>query len=47
MAYCSTHRRDVKFIPYAILIENPERKKPLGRSKLRRHDNIRKDLRKI
>jgi hypothetical protein len=32
---------------YRILVETPERKKPLGRPRLRWEDNIRMDLREI
>jgi hypothetical protein len=42
---CSTHWRDEN--AYRILVRKPEGKKPLGRPRHRREDNIRMDLREI
>ena len=32
---------------YRVLVERPERKKPLGRPRLRREDNIKMDLQEV
>jgi len=32
---------------YRVLVESPERKRPLGRPRLRREDNIKMDLREV
>jgi len=37
---CMGERRDI----YRILVEKPERKRPLGRTRHRREDNIKMDL---
>jgi hypothetical protein len=40
---CIGEKREV----YRVLVEKPERKRPLGRPRCRREDGIRMDLRKI
>jgi hypothetical protein len=41
---CSTHEEK---ITYKILVEKPGRKRPVGKLKRRREDNIKMDLREV